>query len=57
MLSTPPPMVMSILSVMICFAAVAIAIRPDEHWRSIDWPATLTGRPARSSEVRAMLPA
>ena len=26
---------------MICLAAVAIAIRPDEHWRSIVMPDTL----------------
>src|SRR3546814_5285883 len=38
---------------MICFAAVAIVIRPDEHWRSIDMPGTVTGRPARSAIRRA----
>src|SRR3546814_11152673 len=38
---------------MICFAAVAMVIRPDEHWRSIDMPGTVTGRPARSAIRRA----
>ena len=32
---------------MICFAAVAIAIRPEEHCRSTVMPATLSGSPAR----------
>ena len=36
---------------------MAIAIRPDAHWRSTDMPETVTGSPARSSDVRAMLPA
>ncbi len=31
-------------STMICLAAVAIAIRPDEHWRSMLMPATSTGQ-------------
>ncbi len=29
--STPPPIVICMPSCMICFAAVAIAIRPEEH--------------------------
>ncbi len=40
---------------MICLAAVAIAIRPDAHWRSIDMPDTVTGRPERSAAVRPMV--
>ena len=55
--STPPPTTMSILSVITCLAAVAIAISPEAHCRSTDIPATLTGSPARSSDVRAILPA
>ena len=50
MLSTPPPIATSMLSTMICLAAVAIAIRPDAHWRSSDMPDTVVGRPARSSD-------
>src|SRR3546814_9719802 len=38
---------------MICFAAVAIVISPDEHWRSVDMPGAVTGRPARSAMRRA----
>ena len=56
MLSTPAPMQICMPSTMICLAAVAIDITPDEHCRSIDWPDTVTGRPARSSARRAMLP-
>jgi hypothetical protein len=43
------------LSSSICLAAMAIAIMPDEHWRSTDMPATVTGSPAASSDWRAML--
>ena len=45
----PPPMVICMPSSTICLAAVAIAIRPDEHCRSIVMPGTVTGKPARSS--------
>ena len=38
-------------SSMISFAAVAIAMRPEAHCRSTDMPATLVGRPARSSAL------
>src|SRR5690606_16079952 len=41
------------LSSRICFAAMAMAIIPDEHCRSTDMPATVTGRPAASSAWRA----
>src|SRR6476620_8321058 len=40
----------------ICLAAVAIAIRPEEHWRSIVIPETPTGQPARSATWRPILP-
>ena len=43
-------------SSMISLAAVAIAIRPEAHCRSTDMPATLAGKPARSSAWRATLP-
>src|SRR6516162_393882 len=36
--------------------AVAIAMRPEAHCRSIDMPATLVGRPARRAHWRATLP-
>ena len=42
------------LSQTICFAAIATAIRPEAHWRSIVWPATDVGKPARSSDWRAV---
>ncbi|CAM5706071.1 hypothetical protein SVIOM74S_05720 [Streptomyces violarus] len=45
--STPPPTVTCMPSVTICLAAVAMAIRPDEHCRSIDIPDTVSGSPAR----------
>ena len=56
MLSCPPAATTSILSMTICFAAVAIAISPDEHWRSIVMPDTVTGQPARNATWRPMLP-
>ena len=39
---------------MICFAAVAMAIRPDAHWRSIVCAGTLAGSPAAKPALRAM---
>ena len=36
--SWPPAATTSMRSMMICLAAVAIAIRPDEHWRSMVMP-------------------
>ena len=53
--SRPPPTATVMPSTMICLAAVAIAIRPEEHWRSMVMPDTVTGRPARSADWRAML--
>ena len=47
--STPPPIATDMPSRGICFAAIATAIRPDEHWRSIVDPGTVTGSPARSA--------
>jgi hypothetical protein len=47
--SWPPAATTSILSMTICFAAVAMAIRPDEHCRSIVIPETETGQPARKA--------
>ena len=38
---------------VIAFAAVAIAISPEEHCRSIDMPGTVTGSPARSAACLA----
>ena len=38
---------------MICLAAVAMAIRPEAHWRSRVWPLTDSGRPAASAAMRA----
>src|SRR3712207_5869118 len=55
MLSTPPATQMSIRSTITCLAAVAIAIRPEAHWRSIDIPAVVTGSPARSAAVRPIV--
>jgi uncharacterized membrane protein len=54
--SWPPAATTSIRSMMICLAAVAIAIRPDEHCRSIVIPDTVTGHPARSATCRPILP-
>src|SRR6059058_1450178 len=53
--STPPPTAIVIPSCMISFAAVAIAIMPDEHCRSSDIAATVSGRPARIALWRATL--
>src|SRR3546814_12135043 len=53
--SMPPATQMSWRSTMICFAAVAIVISPDEHCRSIDMPGTVTGRPARSADRKSVV--
>ena len=53
--TTPPATQTGILSTITCLAAVAIAIRPEAHWRSIDMPATVTGRPARRPAVRPIV--
>ena len=53
--SPPPPMAISTPSKITERAANAIACKPDAHWRSMVVPAVVTGRPARSSALRAML--
>ena len=55
--SWPPAATTSIWSTITCLAAVAMAIRPDAHWRSMVCAATLTGQPARSATWRPILPA
>ena len=40
---------------MTLFAAVAIAIIPEEHWRSRLIPAVVTGNPAAMAHWRAIL--
>ncbi|MCY1496833.1 hypothetical protein D9M68_307830 [compost metagenome] len=45
-------MVTCMPSTMICLAAVAMAIRPEAHWRSRVWPLTEIGRPAASTLMR-----
>ena len=55
MLSTPPATHTSIRSTITCLAAVAIAISPLAHCRSMLIPATVTGRPARKAAVRPMV--
>ena len=53
--STPPATTMGTSSTMTLFAAVAIAIIPEEHWRSILIPAVVTGNPAAIAHWRAIL--
>ena len=53
--SMPPAMTVSMPSTMICLAAAETAMSPDEHWRSMDWPETLTGRPAAMATWRPTL--
>ena len=53
--SMPPASTVSMPSTMICLAAMETAIRPEEHWRSTDWPETLTGRPAAAATWRPTL--
>ncbi len=55
MASTPPPTVTVMPSVMICLAAMAMAISPEEHLRSTLMPGTLVGKPARNALCRATL--
>ena len=54
MLSCPPAMQTPMPSTMICLAAVATAMRPEAHCRSMVWAATLTGSPAAKTALRAM---
>ena len=53
--SSPPPTATVWLSWITCFAAVAMAIRPEAHWRSRLMRAVVTGRPAASAAWRPML--
>src|SRR5690625_1583072 len=46
---------MRISPVIMWFAACAMAIRPEEHWRSTVWPGISTGRPAASDAKRPIL--
>jgi hypothetical protein len=51
--STPPPPRSACPSTMICLAAVAMAMSPEEHCRSMLMPDTVVGRPARRAACRA----
>src|SRR5215470_16592237 len=53
--STPPAITMGTSSTIMFFAAVAMAIMPEEHWRSTLIPAVLTGSPAAMAHWRAIL--
>src|SRR5215218_1440308 len=53
--SSPPPTTAVMPSCITCLAAVAMAIRPEEHCRSSDMPGTLCGSPARRAHCRAVL--
>jgi hypothetical protein len=53
--STPPAMNTSPSPTAIAFAAALIAWSPEPHRRLTVCPATSTGRPARSSAIRATL--
>jgi hypothetical protein len=55
MLSHPPPMAASAPSLMISWAAMAMACKPEEQKRFTVVPATDTGRPARTRATRATL--
>ena len=55
MLSTPPPIAASAPPIMIWWAAMAMACRPEEQKRLTVVPATETGRPARTRATRATL--
>ncbi|MNP37671.1 hypothetical protein D3C76_1311320 [compost metagenome] len=55
MFSWPAPTVTCMPSTMICLAAMAIAIRPEAHWRSMVWPLTDNGKPAAKADRRARL--
>src|SRR5262245_16016949 len=56
MFSCPPAIQASMPSKVICLAAVAIAIRPEEHWRSMVCAGTATGRPRACTRLRARFP-
>src|SRR5690606_4894203 len=52
--STPPATATCIRATMICLAAVAMAIRPEAHWRSRVLPGTAAGKPAARAAVRPL---
>src|SRR6516162_2516384 len=54
MLSSPPPTITSVSPSMTRCAAMAIACRPELQKRLTVTPETVTGRPARTAERRAM---
>ena len=53
MLSWPPATTTSLPSTTICFAAAAIAVSPEAHWRSIVCAPAVTGMPAAIAALRA----
>ena len=53
MLSWPPATTTCMPSTTICFAAAAIAVSPDAHWRSIVCAPAVTGMPAAIAALRA----
>ena len=53
MLSWPPATTISVPSTTICFAAAAMAVNPDAHWRSIVCAPAVTGMPAANAALRA----
>ncbi|MNL55650.1 hypothetical protein D3C87_1790790 [compost metagenome] len=53
MFSWPAPIAAGMPSTMICLAAVAMAIRPEAHWRSRVCPLTDNGRPEARAAMRA----
>src|SRR5215510_15180051 len=53
--STPPATTIGTSSTITLLAAVAMAIIPEEHWRSTLMPAVVTGNPAAIAHWRAML--
>ena len=55
--SKPPATTTGILSTTTCFAALAMAIMPDEHCRSTLVPLTLAGKPAAKPLMRPMFQA
>jgi hypothetical protein len=55
MLSTPPAIIMSAAPVWISRAAAIVACIPEPHSRLTVCPGTSTGKPARSSAMRATL--
>jgi hypothetical protein len=57
MISTPPAMTMSCVSLITACAAKCSACCDEPHWRSTLTPGTLSGSDEESTQLRAMLPA